>query len=91
MNMHLLRQSQIAERGFCANCGTLQFFHHLENGRANLMIGTLDTITKIENTSATENNGAAWAAAIKASTSLHPDHDTSAWEVKRREEARATR
>ena len=27
---------------YCANCGTPLFFHHLENGRTNLMIGSLD-------------------------------------------------
>ncbi|MGO7550635.1 GFA family protein, partial [Rhizobium leguminosarum] len=30
--------SELVERGFCANCGTPLFFHHVENGRTNLMI-----------------------------------------------------
>ena len=36
------KSSELVERGFCANCGTPLFFHHLENGRTNLMIGSLD-------------------------------------------------
>ncbi|MBS1166412.1 MAG: glutathione-dependent formaldehyde-activating [Proteobacteria bacterium] len=101
------KSSELVERGFCANCGTPLFFHHVENGRTNLMIGTLDdpdafpphennstesmvawfdTITEIENTGPTESNGAAWAAAIKASNNQHPDHDTTTWQVKGREE-----
>ena len=36
------KSSELVERGFCGNCGTPLFFHHVENGRTNLMIGTLD-------------------------------------------------
>ncbi|MBB3308490.1 hypothetical protein FHT78_000219 [Rhizobium sp. BK196] len=100
------KSSELVERGFCANCGTPLFFHHLENGRTNLMIGSLDnpnlfpphantctenmvtwfdTITGIENTGATETNGADWAAAIKKSGNQHPDHDTDAWAVRGRD------
>lgn len=100
------KSSELVERGFCANCGTPLFFHHLENGRTNLMIGSLDdphafpplantctenmvawfdTITGIENTGATESNGADWAAAIKKSNNQHPDHDTASWVVRRRD------
>lgn len=32
------KSSELVERGFCANCGTPLFFHHLENGRTNLMM-----------------------------------------------------
>ncbi len=34
--------SEHVERGFCANCGTPLFYHDVNNGRTNLMIGTLD-------------------------------------------------
>jgi hypothetical protein len=46
------------------------------------MVAWFDTITGIENTGATENNGAGWAAAIKESNNQHPDHDTTSWAVR---------
>lgn len=36
------RSSENVERGFCANCGTPLFYHDVNNGRTNLMIGSLD-------------------------------------------------
>ncbi|MGO7353054.1 hypothetical protein ACCS92_38315, partial [Rhizobium ruizarguesonis] len=41
--------------------------------------------TGIENTGATEKNGADWAAAIKESNNQHPDHDTASWAVRGRD------
>jgi hypothetical protein len=49
------------------------------------MVAWFDTITGIENTGATENNGADWAAAIKESNNQHPDHDTASWAVRGRD------
>ncbi|MGO7624187.1 GFA family protein, partial [Rhizobium ruizarguesonis] len=33
------KSSELVERGFCANCVTPLFFHHLENGRTDHQIG----------------------------------------------------
>ena len=50
------------------------------------MVAWFDTITGIENTGATENNGADWAAAIKESNNQHPDRDTESWAVRWRDD-----
>lgn len=38
----IFMSSERVERGFCAACGTPLFYHSLDTGRTNLMIGTLD-------------------------------------------------
>ncbi|MGL4279092.1 MAG: GFA family protein [Albidovulum sp.] len=38
----VFRSSDLAERGFCAACGTPLFYNSLDNDRINLTIGSLD-------------------------------------------------
>lgn len=41
-----------------------------------------DTVTSIDDGGATENEREDWAAAIKASSNQHPDHDTESWSAR---------
>lgn len=49
------------------------------------MVPWFGTISTMENSGPTESNGKAWADAIKASNSQHPDHDTESWQARPRQ------
>ena len=38
----VFKSSERVERGFCAACGTPLFYHHLDSGRINFTMGSLD-------------------------------------------------
>lgn len=48
------------------------------------MVPWFETISTLANDGPTETNGKEWAAAIKASSNQHPDHDTENWQPKSR-------
>lgn len=61
------RSSENVERGFCANCGTPLFYHDVNNGRTNLMIGSLDNPSAFPPGANTGTEGAvSWFATITA-------------------------